>query len=129
VAPARGHRIDRLFNPFVWARWDGDEQQALPDATAGYDHELHERIRFDPVTCTAIDTWWQASNPGHEITQVVRCYTPADLPLLLAGTGLGLTKIHIGDRAFASTSSPGLRELLHEHHEYLAVLHHESDNR
>jgi hypothetical protein len=30
---------------------------------AGYDHELHERTRFDPVTCTVFDTWWPASAP------------------------------------------------------------------
>jgi SAM-dependent methyltransferase len=120
-----GTALVDVFNPFVWARWDGDEEHRLPNPAAGYDHELRERTSFDPVTCTAFDTWWSVSEPEHKITQVLRCYTPADLSLLLTGTGLTLTKIHAGDRAFAPASQPGLRELLHEHSEYLAVLQHD----
>jgi hypothetical protein len=77
------------------------------------------------VTCTAVDTWWPAADPEQGVTQVLRCYTPADLSLLLAGTGLALTTIHVGEHAFAPGSRPGLRALLHEHHEYLAVLRNE----
>ncbi|SHF83265.1 Methyltransferase domain-containing protein [Streptoalloteichus hindustanus] len=111
-----------VFNPLVWARWDGDEEHKLPDVAAGYDHELWQRTAFDPVTCTAIDTWWEAANPERKISQALRCYTPADLSLLLAGTGLALTGITVGDRAFPPAPHPGLRALLQEHHEYLAVL-------
>ncbi|KDN19951.1 class I SAM-dependent methyltransferase [Amycolatopsis rifamycinica] len=116
-----GTALIDVFNPFVWARWDGDEEHRLPDPAAGYDHELRERIRFDPVTCTAIDTWWPVADPERAISQVLRCYSPADLALLLTGTGLALAKIHVGEHAFAPAARPGPRDLLHDHHEYLAV--------
>jgi SAM-dependent methyltransferase len=100
-----------VYNPFVWARWDGDEEHLTPDPANGYEHELFERTSFDPVTCTAVDTWWEAGKPDDAISQVLRCYTPADLGLLLSGTGLRLATIVDGD-------------LLHQSHEYLAVLRH-----
>jgi SAM-dependent methyltransferase len=116
-----------VYNPFVWARWDGDEEHRMPDPARGYDHELFERTSFDPVTCTAVDTWWPASNPDQKISQALRCYTPADLSLLLAGTGLKLSKITVGDQTWPPAPRPSLRALLDEHHEYLAVLQHVDD--
>ncbi|GIE97533.1 class I SAM-dependent methyltransferase [Paractinoplanes rishiriensis] len=100
-----------ICNPFVWARWDGDEEHRLPRPEDGYEYELFERTTFDPETCTAYDTWWEAGRPDDKITQVLRCYTPADLDLLLAGTGLRRSAIAGGGRA-----------LLDDNHEYLAVL-------
>jgi SAM-dependent methyltransferase len=52
-----------VFNPFVWARWDGDTEHKPADPERGYEHELFERTVFDPVTCTAVDTWWEAGHP------------------------------------------------------------------
>ncbi|MDG4798775.1 class I SAM-dependent methyltransferase [Micromonospora sp. WMMD1082] len=113
-------------NPFGWARWDGDEEHRLPNPELGYAHELYERTTFDPVTCTATDTWWEAASPHHKISQTLRCYSPADLALLLAGTGLTLTAVTVGDRPVDPTTPlPSFSGLLHEHHEYLAVLHHD----
>lgn len=114
-----------VFNPFVWARWDGDREHRLRNPEQGYEYELFEQTVFDPVTCTAIDTWWEAGNPDDKISQVLRCYSPADLELLLAGTGLHLTAITVGDRTVPPTPQPGWSRLLREHHEYLAVLHRE----
>ncbi|ALG14872.1 methyltransferase type 11 [Kibdelosporangium phytohabitans] len=114
-----------VFNPFVWASWDGDEEHLTPDPAAGYDHDLREVTRFDPVTCTATDTWWETSNPAEPISQTLRCYTPADLSLLLTGTGLTLTSIVVGDQAFSPSPQPGLGALLRDNHEYLAVLRHD----
>ena len=59
------------------------------------------------MTCTATDTWWRVDRPEERISQVLRCYTPADLRLLLDGTGLRLDAIDGFDRDEA---------------EYLAVL-------
>ncbi|MEE6259023.1 class I SAM-dependent methyltransferase [Plantactinospora sonchi] len=115
-----------VANPFVWAGWDGDEEHRLPRPELGYHHELYERTSFDPVTCTAVDTWWSATDPTQRISQRLRCYTPADLSLLLTGTGLVLDRITVGDRTSAPTASPGLPELLREQHEYLAVLRREA---
>lgn len=117
-----------VFNPFVWARWDGDEEHRMADPSRGYEHELFERTTFDPVTCTAVDTWWEAGSPDDKISQALRCYTPADLTLLLAETGLQITAITAGDETCPLTRQPSWQKLLREHHEYLAVLHHRSDS-
>ncbi|AGZ42339.1 class I SAM-dependent methyltransferase [Actinoplanes friuliensis] len=111
-----------VYNPFVWAGWHDNEEHRMPDPARGYEHELHERTTFDPVTCAAIDTWWDVTRPDEKITQVLRCYTPADLALLLGGTGLHLKAFTVGDRTLTPGPQPGLAELLAEHHEYLAVL-------
>lgn len=111
-----------VSNPFVWASWDGDEEHKTSDGARGYDYELYELTTFDPVTCTATDTWWEASAPERRISQQLRCYTPADLSLLLGGTGLALTAVTAGGRTVAPTDR--LPELLHDQHEYLAVLRH-----
>ncbi|MBG0564254.1 class I SAM-dependent methyltransferase [Actinoplanes aureus] len=112
-----------VFNPFVWARWDGDETHRTPDPARGYAYELFEVTTFDPVTCTAVDTWWEAGRPDEKISQVLRCYSPADLTLLLEGTGLRLTAVTVGEESFApATMRPGWAELLREHPEYVAVL-------
>ncbi|GAA4464450.1 class I SAM-dependent methyltransferase [Phytohabitans houttuyneae] len=112
-----------VYNPFVWARWDGDEEHKLPNPDLGYEHELHERTTFDPVACVATDTWWDAADPARKISQTLRCYTPADLALLLDGTGLALTAITVAGRTFdPATAQPGSSELLHEQHQYLAVM-------
>jgi SAM-dependent methyltransferase len=113
-----------VFNPFVWAGWDGDEEHRPADPEQGYDHELFERTTFDPVTCTATDTWWEAANPDDKISQALRCYSPADLELLLGGTGLRLTAITVGDRTIPMERKPGWGPLLHENYAYLAVLQH-----
>lgn len=112
-----------VFNPFVWASWDGDDEHLTPDPAAGYDHDLREVTRFDPVTCTATDTWWESSDPGRPITQTLRCYTPADLALLLTGTGLTLTALVVGDQVLSPVEPrPRFSDLLRDNHEYLAVL-------
>jgi hypothetical protein len=41
----------------VWVRWDGDEEHKTARPADGYDYELYELTRFDPITCTAVDTW------------------------------------------------------------------------
>lgn len=90
-----------VSDPFVWHSWHGDETHRLPDPARGYAYELFERTTFDPVTCTATDTWWPAGQPEQAISQRLRCYTPADLALLLEGTGLTLAGLGDGRRGDA----------------------------
>ena len=114
-----------VYNPFVWAGWDGDEGHRMPDPARGYEHELFELATFDPVSCTATDTWWDAADPDHRISQVLRCYTPADLALLLGGTGLELFSITAGDETFAPPEQPADRDLMRRENSYLAALRRE----
>ncbi len=102
-----------VFNPLVWASWHGQHDQRLPDPARGYHFEVRQLTVFDPVTSTATDTWWQADRPDERISQVLRCYSPADLELLLEGTGLRLAAID--DRG---------RDMRTQAYEYLAVLRH-----
>lgn len=37
-----------------------------------------------------LDTWWAPGAEGVAVTRSLRCYAPADLTLLLEGTGLAL---------------------------------------
>ncbi len=50
---------------------------------------------FDPNACRWLDRWW-LEETGEEVVQSLRCYTPADLHLLLEGTGLRLAAVHPG---------------------------------
>jgi SAM-dependent methyltransferase len=112
-----------VANPFVWARWNGDQvhKPARPDA--GYDYDLGELTRFDPVHSRFADTWWSTDDPGEKWTQDIRCYTPADLRLLLEGTGLTLDAVRVsGELVELERPNFGLDSLLREAHEYLAVL-------
>ncbi|WP_211335891.1 class I SAM-dependent methyltransferase [Nocardia pseudobrasiliensis] len=109
-----------VFNPFVWAAWDGDEEHHPAVPEAGYQFDLHQRISFDPVTCVATDAWWESTAPERPIQQSLRCYTPADLELLLDGTGLSLSAIVVGDTPSPREQAPAL---LGEEFEYLAILH------
>ncbi len=51
---------------------------------------------FDGEACRWIDRWWTEDEGPLE--QRLRCYSPADLRLLLEGTGLRLTAVHPGGR-------------------------------
>jgi len=50
---------------------------------------------FDGRGCRWIDRW-RSDETGEEIEQSLRCYSPADLRLLLDGTGLELVDVHPG---------------------------------
>jgi SAM-dependent methyltransferase len=109
-----------IFNPFVWARWDGDDDSLEADPARGYRRNLSQHIEFSPVTCSATDTWWETGDPSRKISQTLRCYTPADLRLLLDGTGLRLDQLVVGDDMAGADHD--FRSLLQDHYEYVAVL-------
>lgn len=50
---------------------------------------------FDGEGCRWIDRWW-VEETGESIEQSLRCYSPADLRLLLEGTGLKLVSVKAG---------------------------------
>jgi SAM-dependent methyltransferase len=112
-----------ISNPFVWACWDGEEEHKPSRPGDGYDYDLCERTHFDPIRSRFADTWWVTDNPAKKWTQNIRCYTPADLRLLLEGTGLALDSVLVaGEIVEVDQPQFGLGSLLRETHEYLAVL-------
>jgi len=61
--------------------------------------DLGDGIRqydFDVTEARLIDRWWRKSAPEEVVYQSLRCYTPADLALLLEGTGLRIVQIQAG---------------------------------
>lgn len=65
----------------------------------GFEMDLGGGMRaysFDALNCRLIDRWWLPENPEEVYHQSLRCYTPADLKLLLEGTGLKLQRIEPG---------------------------------
>ncbi|THV26539.1 class I SAM-dependent methyltransferase [Glycomyces paridis] len=122
LAPGGTALVD-VFNPLVWAGWNGDLDHLEARPEDGYRHELRQRVVYDPVANVAHDTWWDTADPDRKITQRLRCYSPADLRLLLEGTGLRLGGILAGDEAIdIDAEHGGHAALLSGHHEYLAVL-------
>lgn len=53
---------------------------------------------FDYNNSRLIDKWWRPEKPEELVYQSLRCYTPADLNLLLEGTGLRIESIQPGGK-------------------------------
>ncbi|HZG93270.1 MAG TPA: hypothetical protein VEZ46_01020, partial [Mycobacteriales bacterium] len=86
-----------------WSRLAGASER---DEETG----LHQEIDFDPVGCRFLDSWWFDGDDSPPLTQSVRCYSPADLALLVEGTGLAVDGLEVGgeplDRAARGVSGP-----------------------
>jgi hypothetical protein len=112
-----------VASPFCWARWAGDGEEHDPDPDRGYHHRgSAERIDFDPVGGRFLDSWWERPEPERVHTQSVRCYAPADLQLLLEGTGLRLDHVDVGGQSLALDGHPTMASPLWTANEYLARL-------
>ncbi len=75
------------YTPWYWARASGQTMQ-FADAC--------RRYGFDAEAGRMLDTWWPVDRPEASVTQSLRCYGPADLRLLLRGSGLELAGIEAG---------------------------------
>jgi SAM-dependent methyltransferase len=112
-----------IANPFVWASWDGDEESKSAKPEVGYGYNLTQHNDFDPVNNRFVDSWWETNKPDQKITQNIRAYTPADLMLLLEGTGLVIERIIVGGEELSiGKSYTGMKKLLKDDHEYLVIL-------
>lgn len=58
--------------------------------------EAERQYSFDADGCRWEDTWWPKGKPEEAVKQSTRCYSPADLRLLLASTGLVLKHVKPG---------------------------------
>ncbi len=80
----KGHAFIDVYTPWHAAK------------SAGYSSRVGQarrRYDFDGEQSRWIDSWWLESNENQKITQSLRCYSPADLRLLLEGTGLALLQV------------------------------------
>ena len=90
-----GCLVAEVYLPARPARHHGE---AIPlDALEGVPGsvEMVEKCHFDVVNSRWIDEWQPTKNQQHALAQTLRCYSPADLLLLLEGTGLTVTHMEI----------------------------------
>ena len=85
LAPTGRMWLD-VMTPWYWARAAGNAPQ-FPGFSRNYG--------FDADGCRMLDTY-MPDDGGEPFTQSLRCYTPADLRLLLQGMGLHLTELWPG---------------------------------
>lgn len=81
LAPG-GHVVLDVFSPWRWARAAGRREVVRRETP------LVNARDYDPVRSRFVDRWWPEGDEGRAITQSARCYTPADLLMLLETTGL-----------------------------------------
>ena len=96
---AEGSALVEVYNPTRPARDAGTEERLAPLKGVPGSVEMLERCHFDPVHCRWIDEWVPAAAPENALAQTIRCYTPADLSLLLEGTGLALQHVEVDGQA------------------------------
>ncbi len=58
--------------------------------------QAERRYNFDADGCRWLDTWWPIDQPEQQVQQSLRCYSPADLRLLVESTGLQVQNIKPG---------------------------------
>ena len=97
LAP-RGCVLMDVYSPARPSRDAGKEQRLPPLPGVPGSVEMIERCHFDPVHSRWTDEWQPVADPGAALAQTLRCYSPADLLLLLEGTGLVLDRIEVDDR-------------------------------
>ena len=83
LAPAGCALLD-INTPWYWAHTAGREMRTETFAW---------RYGFDARNCRMLDCWWPPQRAREAVTQSLRCYSPADLTLLLEGTGLRLQDV------------------------------------
>jgi SAM-dependent methyltransferase len=87
-----------VYNPTRPARDAGKEERLAPLPGVPGSVEMFERTHFDPAASRWIDEWVPVDHPEQALAQAIRCYSPADLLLLLEGTGLCLARLEVEDQ-------------------------------
>ena len=83
LAPGGRVLLD-VFSPWNWAARHGERHRYHDTSGA----EWERSIAFDAVRCRYVDAWRSPPGSGPTWMQSLRCYSPPDLALLSAGTGL-----------------------------------------
>jgi SAM-dependent methyltransferase len=80
----QGFALLETYTPWYWAKVSGRETEFGGVA---------RRYGFDAEGSRMLDTWWPIGREQEAVTQSLRCYSPADLRLLLEGTRLALDAV------------------------------------
>ena len=128
LAPG-GRALVEVYNPSRPARDAGTEERLPPLPGVPGSVEMFERCHFDARHCRWIDEWVPVADPGKALAQSIRCYSPADLALLLEGTGLVVHHLELDGEALpAAADSITLSPALLQAWSYLAILAAASDS-
>ncbi len=101
-----------VYHPFGPIRKAGSSQALDRLEHVAGSVAMTERTFYDAVLGRWIDEWEPVGNIAETRRQSIRCYTPADLLLLLEGTGLRIVHAEFAGQAFdpqpeqVSTTSP-----------------------
>jgi len=111
-----------IFTPRFWASQATGVKIPIGDAMREYG--------FDAAKCAMTDTWWLKENPSIKTTQTLRCYSPADLVLLLEGSGLTILENFPGGFVDYSSGTYIPEVPLHQAMSYITrLVHTKSLNR
>lgn len=105
-----------IFTPWFWASQAVGVKFPIGDAIREYG--------FDAARCAVTDTWFLKDNPSIKTTQRLRCYSPADLAMLLEGSGLTILENFPGGFLDYSTGSYIPEVPLHQAMSYITRLVH-----
>jgi len=90
----RGFALIEVYTPWYWS---GIARSGIArSGAAGREMEFGgvcRRYGFDADGSRMLDTWWPVGHEQEAVTQSLRCYSPADLQLLLKDTGLSLESV------------------------------------
>jgi SAM-dependent methyltransferase len=104
LAPEGSVLLD-VYNPAGPARDNGKEWRLAPLPGVSGSVEMIERCHYDPLQSRWIDEWQPVANPENTLAQTLRCYTLADLRLLLEGTGLRLAHVEVAGETVDSADN------------------------
>jgi SAM-dependent methyltransferase len=90
----RGFALIEIYTPWYWS---GIARSGIArSGMAGRETQFGSvcrRYGFDADGSRMLDTWWPVGHEQEAVTQSLRCYSPADLQLLLKDTGLSLESV------------------------------------
>ena len=90
----RGFALMEVYTPWYWS---GIASSGIArSGMAGRETQFGgvcRRYGFDADGSRMLDTWWPVGREAEAVTQSLRCYSPADLQLLLKDTGLSLESV------------------------------------
>ena len=82
-----GFVLLEVYTPWYWARQAGKTQNLKG---------ILREYGFDASGCRLLDTWYPEGEKSQAVTQSLRCYSPADLALLLENSKLEITRVEPG---------------------------------
>ena len=94
-----GFALIEVYTPWYWsgiARSGIARSGIARSGMAGRETQfggICRRYGFNADGSRMLDTWWPVGREGEAVTQSLRCYSPADLQLLLKDTGLSLESV------------------------------------